>query len=546
MTELTKLIFPNLKYSRDEILSKFKRNTYGYVTRFAPSPTGFLHIGGVYTALINERIAHNNNGTFYLRIEDTDSKREVSGTVGLICDVFKKLGIKIDEGVMGESQESGDFGPYTQSKRVDIYHTFAAYLMDLGLAYPAFETEEELITLHDDQMQEKANPGYYGKWAKCRSLTLDEVKAKISQNLPYVIRFKVPENEPARVVVNDVIRGEIETENNVIDIVLLKADGVPTYHFAHACDDYLMGTSHVIRGEEWMASLPLHLQLFKYLGFEAPKYAHVAPVMKLDGTRRKLSKRKDPEANAMYFLQKGYPVKAIFVYLYTLINSNFEEWYLQNSDKNINEFKFTFENMSKSEGPLFDFEKLNSISRDIIAAMDPDANVKNLLEWAREFDNDLYLKLTKNIELVTNIFKTQGQQTKENRKDLICYSEFMTTFGMFYGIYENNDKDKLMSENVKPENLEMLKDGFINFFKELKAGTAVKDDGSLKNMSDLAKELGYTNQKKYDKDPSLYKGVFTEFYHYLRIAVTHSVSGMDIDTVCKALGYDEVIRRLGE
>lgn len=547
MNELTKLLFPDLKYTRDEILNKYKRRPNDMVvTRFAPSPTGFLHIGGVYTAMINERIAHEQNGKFILRIEDTDSKREVEGTVDIICNVFERLGLKFDEGVISSNEENGEYGPYTQSKRVDIYHSFAAYLLENDLAYPAFESAEELEEIHKMQVSANVNPGYYGSWAKSRNLSIDEIKDKLSQNIPYVLRFKVPSNEPLRVVTHDVIRGDIETDNNFNDIVLLKADGVPTYHFAHAVDDYLMGTKYVIRGEEWNASLPLHMQLFKYLGFEAPKYAHVAPVMKLDGTRRKLSKRKDPEANAMYFFEKGYPVKALYVYLYTLINSNFEEWYLANPDKDIKEFEFKFENMSSSEGPLFDFEKLNSISREIISKMDPDTNAKNLLAWANEFNKDIYNELISNVELVTNIFATQGANTKENRKDLACYSEFMDTFKLFYGKYDVLDIKELLKENVKEENIPLLKEGFIKYFNMVLNNTNVKEDGTLYTMSDLAKELGYTNQKKFDKDPSAYKGVFTEFYHFLRILVTHSVSGMDIDTVCKVLGPKEVIRRLGE
>ena len=542
MNDLTKLLFPNLKYTREELLNKYKRREDDLVvTRLAPSPTGFLHIGGVYTALINEHIAHENNGVFMLRIEDTDKKREQDGAISIICEVFKRLGIKVDEGVIEEDNEIGSYGPYVQSKRVDIYHTFAAYLCEKGLAYPAFETEEELSKLHEMQQQEKAFPGYYGKWAKSRELSFEEVKEKINSGIPYVLRFKTPASEPERIKINDLIKGDIEMDNNITDFVLLKADGVPTYHFAHAVDDYLMGTKYVIRGDEWISSLPIHIQLFKYLDFKAPQYAHVAPVMKQDGeSRRKLSKIKDPESNAMYYIEKGYPIKALYVYLYTLINSNFEEWYINNPDKDINEFEFKFENMGVS-GPLYDLEKLDSISREIIYSTDIDTNVKNLLSWANEFDKELYERLTSDVSFVTNIFKTQGPDSKEHRKDLACYSDFMKEFGFLYDdvFHKEDNRKNLLEENVNPDNLEMLKSAYINYFEELK-------NGSLKTMKDLAKELGYTDKKKYEKNPEAYKGMFPEFYHCLRILVTNKTSGISMDDVCDVLGVDEVIKRIGE
>lgn len=542
MTELTKLLFPNLKYTREDILKKYpKRDENLVVTRLAPSPTGFLHIGGVYTALINERIAHKNNGVFMLRIEDTDKKREQDGAIDVICEVFKRLGIKIDEGVVAPNNEVGEYGPYTQSDRVDIYHAFAAYLCDKGYAYPAFETEEELEEIHKAQAEQKAFPGYYGVWAKSRELSFDEIKEKINNNIPYVLRFKVPAGEPERVLIHDLIKGDIEMDNNITDFVLLKADGIPTYHFAHAVDDTLMGTKYVIRGDEWISSLPIHLQLFKYLDFKELQYAHVAPVMKMDGeSRRKLSKRKDPESNAMYYIEKGYPVKSLFVYLFTLINSNFEEWYLANQDKDITEFEFKFENMGIS-GPLFDLEKLDSISREVIYNIDIDTNVKNLLAWAQEFDKDLYERLISNIELVKKIFKTQGPDSREHRKDLASYSDFLNEFGFLYDdiFHGPNNREELLNENVNKDNLEMLKEAYLNYFEELK-------NGSEKTMKDLAKELGYTDKKKYEKNPSAYKGMFPEFYHCIRILVTNKTSGISMDDICDVLGVDEVIKRIKE
>lgn len=555
MNKLTSALFPNLKYTREEILNKYKRRDENLVvTRLAPSPTGFLHIGGVYTALVNERIAHNNGGVFYLRIEDTDKEREVDGAISIICDVFKRLGIKTDEGVISETEEIGEYGPYIQSHRVDIYHTFAAYLCEKGLAYPAFETKEELEEIHNAQAECKAFPGYYGKWAKSRSIPEEEAIKKIDAGIPYVLRFKTPDDEESRVLIHDLIKGDVEMDNDITDFVLLKADGVPTYHFAHAVDDYLMGTSYVIRGGEWLASLPIHVKLFKALDFKAPMYGHVAPVMKKeiheDGTegKRKLSKRKDPESNAMYYIEKGYPVKALYVYLYTLINSNFEEWYLANPDKDINEFEFKFENMSSSDGPLYDLEKLDSISREIIYNTDTDTNVKNLLTWASEFDSDLYKRLISNTDMVINIFKTQGPNSIEHRKDLASYSEFMNEFGFLYDdiFHGPSDRERLLEENVSEANLEFLKKEFISFFEEMKNGGAFREDGEKKTIGDLAKELGFVAKKKYDKDPSAYRGMVPEFYHCLRILVTNKTSGISMDDICNVLGVDEVIKRIGE
>lgn len=541
MNKLVNAIFPNLKYSRDEILNKYKRRDNLTVTRLAPSPTGFMHIGGVYTAMINERIAHQNNGVFMLRIEDTDKKREQEGAIETICEVFKRLDLNPDEGVISKDNEVGEYGPYIQSDRVDIYHAFAADLIERGLAYPCFATEDELNEIRLKQQYLKQTPGYYGEYAIYRSYPTDEAIKRIEAGEEFVLRFRVPDDEPQRVSIHDLIKGDIEMDNNFNDFVLLKSDLVPTYHFAHAIDDYLMGTTVVIRGDEWVASLPIHIQLFKYLGFKRPDYAHVAPVMKMDGeSRRKLSKRKDPEANAMFYIEKGYPVKAIYTYLYTLINSNFEEWYLANPDKDIKEFNFTYENMG-IDGPLFDLAKLDNISREIIYNTDCDTNVKNLLSWAYEFDSVLYDRLTANLGFVTAIFKTQGPSSAERRKDLVNYSSFINEFGFLYrDIFEANGVSKeLLIENVKEENIEFLRAAYLNYFNELR-------NGSEKTMKDLAKELGYTDKKKYTKNPEAYRGMFPEFYHFLRILVTGKTEGISMDEVIKVIGLDEVERRVKE
>lgn len=540
MNNLANLLFPNIAKTRNDLLIEFPRREEGtVVTRLAPSPTGFLHIGGVYTALVNKKIAKQNNGIFMLRIEDTDKKREVAGSVDIICKVFKRFGIEINEGVISPDKQIGKYGPYIQSERTEIYHTLTKYLIEKGYAYPCFCTEEELEEIRNKQTELKVSPGYYGEYAKYRDVSFEEAKKLIDEGREYVIRFKVPSNVSERVGISDLIKGDIEMENNFNDFVILKTDGIPTYHFAHACDDYLMGTSHVIRGDEWVSSLPVHIQLFNALDFELPKYGHVAPVMKQDGeSRRKLSKRKDPESSAEYYLEKGYQVEAIYKYLYTLINSNFEEWYLANPDQSIDDFEIKFENMGLS-GPLYDLEKLNSISSEIIYNTTLEDNVTNLLEWAKEFNQDDYNRFNANLDFVRQIFKTQGPDSAERRKDLVNYSDFMNTFGFLYNDYfEGNTKYKTeLYENVSEEQLPEIVNAFVGYFEEVK-------NGSEKTLKELSKELNYTDKKKYAKDPSAYRGIVTQFYHALRIMVTHKTSGISMDDIILVLGYDEVISRI--
>lgn len=538
--ELKELLFPNVVLTKEELINKYPYRNKNVCTRFAPSPTGFLHIGGVYTSLINRKIATQNNGVFMLRIEDTDKKREVPGSRKIITNIFKHLGIKIDEGVISENDEIGEYGPYVQSNRVEIYHALAAYLTEKGYAYPCFATEDELEELRKKQESAGVTPGYYKEYAIYRDYPIDKVRDLLNEGKPYVLRFRVPSDAPERITVNDLIKGELEMDNNFNDFVLLKTDGIPTYHFAHACDDFLMHTTHVIRGDEWISSLPIHKQLFEALEFPLPNYAHVAPVMKQDGeSRRKLSKRKDPESNAEFYLEKGYPIKALFVYLYTLINSNFEEWYLNNKDKSLDEFEMTFEAMPKS-GPLYDIEKLNNISSEIIYDTAIDENINKLLEWAKEYDNNQYERYNSNIDFVRSIFKTQGPESREHRKDLKTYSDFMNTFGFLYSDYfESSSLDEVeeFKKNVTSERLNMVIDAYLNYFTAHEEG---------KTLKDLAKELGYTDKKKYTKNPELYIGLFTEFYQILNLALSHKLNCISVDDVIDVLGTDVVCQRLKE
>lgn len=540
--KLANLLFPHVTLTKEDLERLYPSRGENVVcTRLAPSPTGFLHIGGVYTALINRKLASQaKNGVFMLRLEDTDKKREVLGSRKIITNVFHHLGIEINEGIISEDEEIGAYGTYVQSNRVHIYHALAKFLVEKGMAYPCFATEEELASIRKSQEEAGVTPGYYGEYAKYRDASYEEIVEKLSQNIPYVLRFKVPSDAPLRVGINDLIKGYIEMDNNFNDFVLLKTDGIPTYHFAHACDDHLMHTSHVIRGDEWVSSLPIHVQLFNALEFELPAYAHVAPVMKQDGdSRRKLSKRKDPESNAEFYIEMGYPTKALYVYLYTLINSNFEEWYLHNKDKDLSEFEVKFENMGVS-GPLYDLEKLNSISSEIIYETPLEENVRLLLEWAKANDESLYDLFNSNLDFVRSIFKTQGPDSRERRKDLRSYSEFMPTFGfLFKNVFEESSKTELeeFTARVGEDRIKMVSNAYVNYFEEIQ-------NGSEKTLKDLAKELGYTDKKKYNKNPDMYIGLFTEFYQILNLALSHKLNCIGVDDVIQVLGYGEVINRL--
>ncbi|RYX91312.1 glutamate--tRNA ligase, partial [bacterium] len=360
--------------------------------------TGFVHIGGLFSALISERLAHQSNGVFYLRIEDTDKKREIEkGTEGIV-NSLKNFGINNDEGSFSETEEKGDYKPYKQSDRMEVYHAFIKDLIVQGKAYPCFATPEELETLRNTQESQNITPGYYGEWATFRDKSYDEIKKLIDENKAFVIRLKSPGDANRKIKFKDIIKGDIEMPENFQDIVICKSDGLPTYHFAHAVDDHTMRTTHVIRGDEWLPSVPLHLQLFYVLGWKAPKYGHIPPILKQEGTsKRKLSKRKDPEAAVSFYHEQGYPVESVMEYLLNLANSNFEEWRKVNPTKHFNDFPFKSEKIGVS-GALFDLVKLTDISKNVIAAMKADYVYEKLLDWAKSFDQEYYNLLNENAE----------------------------------------------------------------------------------------------------------------------------------------------------
>ncbi len=539
--KLASLLFKDITKTKDDLEIDFPhRNKDVVVTRFAPSPTGFLHIGGVYTALIDRKIATQNNGVFILRIEDTDKKREVANSKDIIVNIFNRFGIKIDEGTNGKDSEIGSYGPYVQSARVDIYHVIAKWLVENGFAYPCFCTEDELNQIRDEQASLKVSPGYYGKFAKYRDCDYETIEKLILDKTPYVLRFRVPDDIKNRVGINDLIKGYIEMDNNVNDFVLLKEDGIPTYHFAHACDDHLMGTTHLFRGDEWVSSLPIHIQLFEALNYDIPHFGHVAPVMKQDGeSRRKLSKRKDPESSAEYYLQQGYPIKSIYVYLYTLINSNFEEWYLENKNADLDDFKFTYEAMSVNGG-LYDIDKLKSISSEIIYDIDPNENATAIINWAKEFDDNCYNIIKSDESIIFRLMKTQGPDSQEHRKDLTCYSDYLEHFGIFYNdIFDNDQTDikSLILTVAKQNEIAEIKNALIEHFENVK-------NGSSETLKDVSDKLKYTNKKKFEKDPENYRGIVFQFYKFLRLCLTHKESGIGIEDIIDCLGIDEVIRRI--
>ncbi|MCI6245267.1 MAG: glutamate--tRNA ligase, partial [Eubacterium sp.] len=448
--KLAQLLFPNTDKTPEfyeEFYPQRELPEGAKVTRFAPSPTGFLHFGNLYTMLVAYRIAKNSNGVFYVRVEDTDNKRKVDGAIGVMLKSLASYGIEADEGVIGENEEKGVYGPYYQSKRKDIYQAYAKHLVEQGLAYPCFCSPEELDEIRNQQENEPQK-GYWGKWAKCRNLSYDEIKANIESGKEWTLRLKSPGTADGKCVFDDAIKGKIEMPENIQDIVLLKSDGIPTYHFAHVIDDHLMRTTHVVRGDEWISSAPIHLQLFKLLGFKPPKYAHVATIMKEEnGGKRKLSKRKDPEAAVTYYAEQGYPKESVIEYILTLANSNFEDWRRANKAEPAEKFPLNFKKMSVS-GALFDTVKLTDISKNVISTMNADKVFTLSYEWAKEYNPQLASLYEQDRDYARNILNID-RENKKPRKDIAKWSDipdyisymFDEAFIPCYELCGNADKE---------------------------------------------------------------------------------------------------------
>ena len=503
------------------------------VTRLAPSPTGFMHIGNLYVALANERIAHQSGGVFYLRIEDTDEKRKVEGAVEVIHKSLKYFGVKFDEG----ADLCGEYGPYYQRQRAEIYHAYAKELIRQGLAYPCFCTEEDLEKTREYQTENKLLPGYYGEFAKCRNLSEEEIYENLKAGKPYVIRLKSQGDVNVKHTFRDEVKGEITVTENNQDVVILKSDGIPTYHFAHAIDDHFMRTTLVIRGEEWLSSLPIHIELFKVLGFRLPKYGHNCSIQKIDGeTRRKLSKRKDPEASLNYYREQGYHPEAVRTYMMTLLNSNFEEWLLKFPDAPIDEFKYSIGKMGKS-GALFDILKLNDISKTYMSKLSETEMYDFLKAWADEFGTDEQKAYFADKEYLYKVLVLcMGIGGKKRRKDFVCAKQAVETISYFF------DNTFAPDYAYRFENAAVKK--VLEDFKSIYNQT---DDNSVwfEKVKTVAGENGFaTDMKAYKANPEAYPGNVSDVAEMLRIATTGLANTPDLWTIMQILGNERTLARL--
>lgn len=534
--KLAELLFPDVVNGPDYYEKKFPERDLpkgAEVTRMAPSPTGFIHLGNLYSALADERIAHRNGGVFYLRIEDTDEKRKVDGAVETIINVLRYFDIEFDEGAgFTDADPQNVYGPYFQRQRVEIYHAYAKDLVKRGLAYPCFCTEEELEEVRKEQEEDKAMTGYYGKYAVCRNLTLEDIEAKLKAGLTYVLRLRSAGSPDKEIVFHDRIMGEIKLPENIHDIVLLKRDGVPTYHFAHAIDDHLMRTTMVIRGGEWLASVPTHYELFHVLGFKTPSYGHTAHLMKFDeetGGKRKLSKRKDPELSLDYYRKDGYHPMAMKVYLLTLLNSNFEEWYEKFPDKDIKEFPFSVEKMSQS-GALFDKDKLHNICKNELAKLSEEEMYDFLYDWAAGNEPEKAKVWFADREKMLAILRLyMGIGMKRRRKDFIYAKQIFELIGYFFE--ENNDAEEFKFD----------KDTVKEILKEYLAGYDHNDDNSawFDKLKKVADNLSFaSDMKAYKANPENYKGSISDIAEVVRIAVTGRANTPDLWTIIHIIGED--------
>lgn len=540
--ELADLLLPGVSSDIEYYEKKYPERNLdknAIVTRFAPSPTGFVHMGSLLASFIERKAAKDSNGIFYLRIEDTDQKRKVENGIEGIIDDLKNFKIEIDEGAISETEEIGQYGPYVQSKRKEIYQTYVKYLIEQGLAYPCFCSHEEIEQTRQIQEKRKQRIGYYGRFAKCRRLTIDEIAQKVKNGEPYIIRFKSPGSFDNKIKVHDLIRGDIEFPENDIDDVIMKSDGLPTYHFAHVIDDHLMHTTHVIRGDEWVSSLPKHIQMFKLMGFEPPKYAHISPIMKEeDGKKRKLSKRKDPEAAVSFYHEKGIPVEAVKLYLMTLANTNFEQWYDCNKDKTIDDFKFDFKKVSASGG-LFDVNKLYNISKNYISYLKAEEVYSMALNWANEYDKQFAQVLENNKEFAINLFNIEREQ-KKPRKDYSCFSDIKNQIWyMFDEYYKDLDNYEFQLINDKEEINKILKLYMDKYYNQ-------SDDKEtwFNKIKELSGELGYAKEvKEYKNNPDMYKGHVGDVSTVLRVALTTRSMTPDLYELMKLLGKDKIFDR---
>ncbi len=542
--DLAELLFPDVTMTIDDLEAKYPARNLpegAQVTRFAPSPTGFLHTGSLFTSMISYTLAKQSGGVYFFRLEDTDTKRTIEGSGDLLIDQLAQFGIVADEGYT-PSGDSGDYGPYQQSKRRDIYRTVIKQMIKDGSAYPDFCTPEDLDAIRAAQEANKVLPGYYGKYARDRNLSVDERIAKIKAGTPWVIRFRSLGDHDRKIKFNDAIRGEIELQDNDTDVVILKSDGLPTYHFAHVVDDHFMRTTVITRGEEWIPSTPIHLGMFKSLGWHAPRYAHIPSIMKLDhGNKRKLSKRKDPEAAVSYFLEQGYEPESLLVYLMSIANSNFEEWTSANKTYDISKFAFRLKKMSL-DGALFDQDKLNYFGKEMIAKTPLDKLFADVKAYAKKYDavffehiesDETYFKKILNIE----------KDRKNPRKDYAKFADIYPLTKFFYA-----DEYAKILANPLPFNPSYTKEDIVGVLSDcadkMLFGT---DESSWWNgMKEIVSAHGFAvSNKDYLAHPELYKGNVSDGSGILRVAITGAKDSPNLHEILEILGKEEVLRRIG-
>lgn len=536
--DLANLLYPDVTTTIDDLEKMYPERNLpegAEVMRFAPSPTGRMHLGNLYASFIPEVIATQTNGVFIVRIEDTDQKRKIENGIELGINDLEHYNYKVDEHPI----KGGNYGPYVQTGRLNIYNTVAKYLVSIGRAYPCFCSEDDLNNMREIQEKRKERIGYYGHYAKCRNLSYDEIKEHIDNGDKWVLRLKSQGDFNKKIKFKDLIKGTIELPENDLDQVLVKSDGIPPYAFAHVCDDHFMRVTIVTRDDSYIASVPYHLELWETCGFKTPKFAHILPLNIKDGDSiRKISKRKDPEAAAVYYHEKGIPVEAIKLYFATLMNSNFEGWYLQNPTKSYRNFEFTFSKMSKS-GPLFDLEKVINISKNYLSKLTAKEVYDNLLEWALEFDKDFAELITKYKEYTINVLNIEREQ-KKPRKDFSCYSEIKNHIWYMYKELFNNYEYEWQEIKDTKEIKLILTDYIDNYYD-------INDDKDtwFNKMKDIATKYNYCHDvKEYKENPSKYKGSIIDISMIIRVAITSKSMTPDLYEIMKLLGVDEIKNRI--
>ena len=535
---LADLLFPHVTDTPESLEEKFPLREVpegAVITRMAPSPTGFVHLGNLVQGLTSERMAHQSGGVLFLRVEDTDAKREVPGAVEVLINTLKHYGIHFDEGATIDG-DNGIYGPYRQRQRAHIYHVYAKKLVSEGQAYPCFCTEEELSAMRERQEAAKETTGYYGKYAMWRDRSMEDIQAQLSAGNPWVLRFRSTGSIENQFKFDDLVKGKLTITENDVDHVLLKSDGIPTYHFAHAVDDHLMRTTHVVRGDEWLPTLPFHIQLFKALNFKLPKYVHIGPLMKMDGTsKRKLSKRKDPELALTFYKAEGFPVEAVYEYIMTLLNSNYEDWRRANPTAPSTDFKFSPKKLNPA-GNLFDYAKLTDVSKNEIAKMDAAKVYSLLLEWAKEFDPDFGAKLEADPEYATKILAI-GRGGKKPRKDMAVWKEAKAYMGFFY--------DEYLETPVFDAKFE--KATVVDALERFLAAFDINDDSNtwFEKVKAITTDMGFTtDMKAYKADPAAFPGTVADISTFIRLAVTGKTNSPDLYTVMQILGYDRTCQRI--